>query len=175
MIKKLPNYIFEKQYDNYFLLTELDIIFNYQFYYDFIEFFNESGNENLIFELERINDIEISNMFFKYKNPKVSDFEEFYETEVKLNDKNVLNHFLNHFIYGELKNWEIYISPEYEMSIFACNNQIVDKFSSIIKPYHEESFNTKVKIIGDMFTDENTRKVFFTNLFNNYFFGHFLT
>lgn len=170
MINQLPNFIFKKAYDNYFLFTEFDIIFNENFYDRLIKFLNNIKSNKLFFELERFDNTDMSKALFEYENPTITTFEEFYTTKVEFDDKNVLTQFFNHFIYSDVKSWGIYISPEFEMSILACDSEYLDVFLKIFKPYMDEDFHTKVKIIGDMFSDSKTRKMFFDKLNQNYIF-----
>lgn len=171
MINQLPNFIFKKAYENSFLFTEFDIIFNEDFYARLIDFLINTNAKKLFFELERSDNTEMSKSLFEYENPTITVFDEFYTTKVKFGAKSVLTQFFNHFIYSDVEGWKIYISPEFEMSIFVCDCEVIDDFLRIFKPYEDEDFNTKVKIIGDMFSDSKARNMFFDKLKQNYPFG----
>lgn len=168
---KLPDLVFNKDYGNYYLYSEYDIIFNESFYSKIISLIN-SLKSNFLFI--KINDFDEQNnipKILEYKSPKITDIQSFYEMEVNIKDNAFPLHCIDHYIYDENKEWEIYISIENEISIFGCNDTLKSLFEVIFAPYKEESLEIKYKIIGDMFNNETSRLEFIKSLEKTYNFS----
>ena len=171
MKKELPNQVFYKKYDNFYLFTEFDIIFNDSFYEKLIFFIKKIKSNKLYFKLE--NSLQETTSLvknIKYINPTKDIIKKFYEMEIEVNNKKIPIYCLNHFIIDDSHKWEVYVSLENELSIIGCSNSIKSLFETIFKPYKEENLDVKFKIIGDMFSDENTRKNYISTLQKNYNF-----
>lgn len=147
MIKELPELVFNKRYDNFFLLTEFDVIFNEDFYKELISFIKELGANKLFFSLEDLTDnISSATKRIEFINVSVEELKKFYEMHVEFNEKTIPIHYINHFIYDDSHQWEIYVSRENELSIFGCDDKIKTLFFDIFKPYQEETLHIKYKI-----------------------------
>jgi hypothetical protein len=173
MIKELPNQVFSKEYDNFYLFTEFDIIFNEIFYEKLNLFMSEIDCNKLLIRIDEmsLNNLPTFNKSFKFECPDKNTLKGFYERELVIDDRNVPIYCLNHFIYDEKGGWEIYVSLENEMSILGCSNNLKSVFVNLFEPYKEESLQTKLKIIGDRFSDKKIRDDFFCDLGRNYKFS----
>ncbi len=171
MEKELPNQVFDKQYDNFYLFTELDVIFNNNFYEKLIFFMEKINSNKMFFKIEdSIQGITSIAKKMEYVNPSKNDLIQFYEMELEVDNKKTPIHCLNHFIFDNSYEWQLYISLENELSIFGCDNSIKSLFENVFKPYEEEKLNVKYKIIGDMFSDEKSRELFVNTLQKTYNF-----
>lgn len=165
--KEIPEFVFKKHYDYYFLFTEYDIVFNEIFYSKFDFFLSELESKKINICLQDIPE-HINNENFKreynYTLPNFEVLKTFHESEVN----NVPIYNINHFITDNTLNWEIFISIENELSIFGINKNLIKKFNQIYKPYKDESLEVKVSVIGGQFVDENYKKQFIEQLIKNY-------
>ncbi len=162
--------IFDEMYDNFYLFTEFDIIFNEEFYEKLLFFIQKIGSKRLLFKLENSIDILPLDLKFEYINPKIDTLKQFYELEVQSNRKKVQVFCINHFISDESQQWEIYVSLRHELCIFSCNNNIKSSFISIINPYQDITLKGTYKIIGDRFSDKKARETFLSTLERYYKF-----
>jgi hypothetical protein len=172
MKRDLPNYVFEKKYDNFYLLTEFDVIFNDEFTKKIDLLLKKIGTNEIIIELE----IPLSYQSVvpnKVQIPKPISLNNFYEMKKVVNKTDLFYYMFNFFISDESKLWKIYVSLEKEISILACLNEENSTFKSIINPYKEENLEQKYKIISDMFGTPNDKKEFIDNLEHNYGFSKF--
>lgn len=169
MSKELPHYIFKKNYDNFYLLTEFDIIFNEKFTKNLNTFCKKIGSEKLSIKLEV--PVEYKSLVpNKIELTDSNNLGDFYEMSTNVNGTELFYYMINFFINDNSELWEIYVSLEKELSIIGCSKQISSIFEVIFKPYEDESVNQKYKIIGDMFNDEKSKLVFIESLERNYKF-----
>jgi hypothetical protein len=172
MNKELPEYIFKKNYDSFYLLTEFDIVFNKKFTEKLNIFCKKIGSAKLSINLDVPleynllvpNRIELINS---------NNLDDFYEMGTNVNGNELLYYMINFFIDDNSGLWEIYISIENEISIIGCSNQISSLFEVIFNPYEEESLEQKYKIITDMFSSEKVKIEFIESLERNYKFSNF--
>lgn len=166
MKNELPKYIFKKKYDKFYLLTEYDIVFNHDFTLKFNNFLKTIGYKELTIELD-INQIVVPRNIV-ITNPIKLD--EYYETDVSINETLVPLYMINFFIYDNSRLWEIYVSIEHELCIIGCNDNVNSILEIVVNPYEEESIEQKIKIIGDKFKDPNVKKEYINLLEKNYNF-----
>jgi hypothetical protein len=172
MKKELPDMIFDEIYDNFYLFTEFDIIFNEEFYKKLLFFIKKIGNKRLLFKSENSLNLLVPLDFkFEYLNPNIDNLKQFYEMEILSNEKKIQVFCINHFISDESSQWELYVSLRNELCIFSCNNSIKPDFISIINPYQEITLKNTYKIIGDRFNDKKARETFLNSLERNYNFS----
>lgn len=168
MYKELPEYVFNKKYDFFYLLTEYDIIFNQSFTNKMLNLLNEINTTEVIINLQ------VPEVYKSSVNEKIiinsKNLNDFYEMEAIIGKKKIPYYMINFFINDDSKNWEIYTSLENEVGIIACSNKLKFYFDNIFDPYCDENLNKKIKIIGDMFSDEKTKLEFFQQLEKNYKF-----
>lgn len=163
MIKKpqIPSYIFNKKYYSHFLYTEFDVVFNNSFYEKMVLLITSISTKEIEFYSEEK----------KYKinisNPTIFDFIIFYDDCF---ENDVPLYYTNHYIKDKESKWELYVSVENELSIFACEKEILYTFSLIFEPYKNETLDTKYKVITDMFSDKECKQNFIDSLENNYHF-----
>lgn len=164
---EIPDYVFTKKYDYYFLTTEFDIVFSNDFYTKFNLFLSEINSEKLVICLHNIcssNIDELQNEYI-YELPNSNALKAYHELEIG----NVPIYVINHFISDNNYEWEIYVSFQFELSIIAVNKNLVELFTKIFKPYEEEGLNTKIRIISGQFI-ENYKSIFIAELMKNYNF-----
>lgn len=169
MLKELPNYVFNKSYDCFYLLTEFDIIFNTEFTKKIHILLKKNGSDNLSIDLEVPKEYD-SLVPKKIEISKKNGLDSFYEMGLDINGSMLSYYMMNFFVHDDSMTWEIYVSLENELSIFACTKEISSLFEIIFTPYAEEDIEQKYKIIGDMFTDKKTRLDFADSLEKNYHF-----
>lgn len=169
--KEIPNFVFKRDYDYYYLYTELDIIFNEQFYENFNTFIREVLTESLII---RLDDISKFPNFINFKLEHL--FTKPFNNELKLFHQSEINDFpifyINHFVYDNSFQWEIFISVENEISIIGVDKSVNEIFKNIFEPYKDESIDVKLKIITDQFVDLSLKTQFINELKENYKFGN---
>lgn len=169
MNKELPNYVFEKAYDKFYLLTEFDIIFNRSFTQKFDVFLKRMKFNKLLVELQLPSSYKL-----KGKNIIEVDtaykLDDFFNEELLVNDSKIPLFMINLFIRDTSKLWEIYVSSEHELSIIGCHEVVSPLVEETINPYKEEDLDKKIKIIGDMFNDKSEKDIFFDRLSTNYNF-----
>lgn len=171
MKKELPNYVFERAHEKFYLLTEFDVIFNKRFTDSLVAFMSKKSNKDIYINLELHDEYEL----YVPKEIVLSSAEElnnFYEMKTNLDSNEVFYYMFNFFISDCTKSWEIYVSLENELSIIGCSNELNSLFEIIFNPYEEESLDKKYKIIGDKFCDDGERKFFFNSLDRNYNFNN---
>jgi len=170
MNKELPEYIFKKNYDSFYLLTEFDIVFNQNFTEKLNIFCNKIDSKKLSIKLEiplEYNSL-VPNRIELIDSNNLDDF---YKMGTNVNGTELLYYMINFFIDDNSGLWEIYVSIENELSIIGCSNEISSLFEVIFNPYKEESLEKKYKIIGDMFSDEKSKIEFIESLEENYKFS----
>lgn len=171
MKKELPYYVFDKKYEYFYLYTEFDILFNKEFTKKLEKFSQKIGVGNLSIDLEVPkeysslipNRIDIS---------KEINLDNFYEITLNINGNDLSYYMMNFFICDDSMQWEIYVSLENELSIFACSKEINSLLEVIFSPYAEENIEQKYKIIGDMFGNEELKLKFIESLEQNYNFSN---
>lgn len=161
-------YVFQKSYDNFYLFTEFDVIFNDEFTEKLNVFYTKINGENLSIKIDVPsqyqhsvpNTMDISNPY---------NLKKFYE--MKTHDKDNLSYYmLNFFISDNSNLWEIYVSLENELSIIACSEKVCSLFEVVFKPYENENIDQKYKIITDMFGNDIDKKLFIESLEEIYHF-----
>ncbi|TPG38202.1 hypothetical protein [Flavobacterium pectinovorum] len=170
MIKELPDYIFNKNYDNFYLLTEYDIIFNEKFTKNLNIFCKRLNSEKLLIKLEV--PLEYNSLVpNRIELTDSSNLSNFYEMSANVNEAGLMYYMLNFFINDSSELWEIYVSLENELSVIGCSKEISSLFEVLFNPYKDESVQLKYKIIGDMFDDEELKILFIESLERNYKFS----
>lgn len=170
MTNELPDYIFKKDYDSFYLLTEFDIIFNDKFTKNLNTFCKRIDSEKLSIKLEV--PLEYNSLVpNKIELTDSNNLDDFYEMGTNVKGTELLYYMINFFINDSSELWEIYVSLENELSIIGCSKQISSLFEVIFNPYKEESLEQKYKIIGDMFNDEKLKLKFIESLEKNYHFS----
>lgn len=167
--KEIPNFVFTREYDYYFLFTELDIVFDYYFYENFDVFLKKIGSEKLIIRFDDISEFQNIKKLKKeyvYDLPLSNQLEQFHNLIIE--DLPIFN--INHFILDNNHQWEIFVSMENELSIFAVNKNLIEAFEAIFKPYKDEPLSLKFKLISDQFNNEKTKKRFISDLDESYKF-----
>jgi hypothetical protein len=167
---KTPNSVFSKEYDNYFLFTDNEIVLNNLVYekklkqfsscilgHDFIiELVNLQNNETIkTNNIYRISNTESFNVLSHVYIDKEKTFED------------LLFEFL---IYDDTREWEIYCHIGNDYGLGGCTNLVYDSFIKEIMPYENLSFENKLIDIGQNFTNELEREYFIKNLLYNYNF-----
>lgn len=172
MDKELPEYIFKKNYDSFYLLTEFDIVFNKKFTEKLNVFSKKTDSKKLSINLEV--PLEYSSLVpNKIELIDSDNLDDFYEMGTDVDGNELLYYMINFFINDSSGLWEIYVSIENEISIIGCSNQISSLFEVIFNPYEEESLKQKYKIISDMFSNEKVKIEFIESLERNYKFSNF--
>lgn len=171
MEKDLPKMVFNKFYENFYLYTEFDIIFNDKFYENLTLLIEKLDCERLIFRVIESNSLIISpDSNFEYLKPTKESLRAFYELQIGANGKQTKIFYLDHFLSDESQAWAIYVSLRHEIGIFACEDKIKSLFTSIFKPYTDISVNRLYKIIGDRYNDDRKKEEFLNELEKNYHF-----
>lgn len=170
--KEIPNFVFTREYDYYFLFTEFDIVFNEEFYKSFYLFLKKLRSDKLTI---RLDDLSISQEFYDIKKEYIYNLPSSKQIELfhNLNINNVPIYNINHFIIDSTNEWEIFVSIENELSIFAVNKVIFEIFKNIFKPYQEESLDVKLNVISGQFVDEIYKNQFIKALISNYKFNNY--
>lgn len=169
---EIPNLVFTKNYDFYFLYCEFDVVFNEEFYENFNVFFKSTGSDRLIIRLEDLSEYENFRDLKKeyiYNSASCNEIESFHNLIIK----NIEVYNINHFILDNTHQWEIFVSIENELAIFAVNKNLIEAFKTIFKPYKDEPLSLKFKIISDQFNNEASKKHFISELDKNYKFTSF--
>ena len=166
MKNQLPEYVFEKKFDKYYLQTEFDIIFNEFFSRKLNTFLEHINYKNLSIKLDIDNRDSIP---IKILSPL--QLNEVYDMEILIGSENVPLFMIDFFISDNFRKWEIYVSLENELSIIACDNEVSCMLEVILKPYEDEDFEQKCKIIGDKFDNKKFKNDFINILKNNYKFN----
>lgn len=167
--QQIPNLVFRKNYYRYFLFTEFDVIFNNSFYNRIISLIKTiETSEITIFSEENTN--KDRSFQINIIKPNEDDLIKFYDTFF---EDGTPMYCVNHFIKDKNSKWEIFVSIENELSIFACQKEIINEYNLIFEPYKNESLIIKYKIITDMFSDVLHRENFIELLEKNYSFSNY--
>lgn len=165
--REVPNFVFEKAYDYYFLFEEFDIVFDDEFYNNFKIFLKKINSNKLIIRFDDLSWLPKThniNKEYVYDSPFSNEIELFHS----LNIDNIEVYNINHFISDNNHQWEIFVSIENELAIVAVNKDILDIFKTIFNPYKEESLDVKLNIIGGQFRDGVYKNQFIKALIKNY-------
>ena len=172
-MKELPEFVHRKEYSNYYLFSDSEILRNKKFNERIKSFSNKVNGEKITVEMDLTKDAEsiIKSKFVIIPNNESYSFEEFDDKYVDLEKGSVLFYSaFNFYVFDETKDWEIYCSMTQDIAIFGCNRNILNEFLNIFKPYEEETFKEKMKWIGN-FCKENYRSEYFNKLRKNYKFS----
>ncbi|WP_323028509.1 hypothetical protein [Gelidibacter japonicus] len=165
----IPDYVFKNKYENHFLLTEFDIIFNEEFTHNLNIFFKKLGSKKMLIKLEvPIEYDALISSYFEFDDPE--GLREFYEMSTLINGTELFYYMMNFFIKDDTNLWEIYVSIEHELSIIGCLNRINFLIGFVLNPYGNEDLHRKMTIISDKFNNEISKIEFIESLEKNYQF-----
>lgn len=173
MKKHLPNYVFKKKYDFFYIFSDSEVILN-DFFSKKLEFFlNENKSGEIIFEIELPFQQESfpSKKVIRIKNPNKVTINEFYEKEFEINGDRLVLCLFDYFMHDNSNLWEGYVSSNNDICIIGCNNEINSLFEVIFAPYQEENLEQKYKGIGGILENEKSKKEFIESLEKNYHFS----
>ena len=170
----LPEFVHKKEYSNYYLFSDSEIILNKKFNDKIKTFSSKINGEKVTIEMvltEKAESI-IKSKFVTIPLDESFSFEIFDEKYIDLGKGNALFYSsFNFYVYDETKDWELYCSTTQDIAICGCNKNILDDFLSIFKPYDEESFIAKMSWIGCFFKEEKYRIEYINKLRKNYRFS----
>jgi len=172
-MKVLPEFVHRKDYSNYYLFSDSEILRNKVFNERIKLFSNKVNGEKITIEMVLTKEAEsiIKSKFVIIPNNESYSFEEFDEKYIDFEKGNLLFYSsFNFYVFDETKDWEIYCSTTQDIAIFGCNRNILNEFLNIFKPYEEESFKEKMNWIGN-FCKENYRNEYLNQLKKNYQFS----
>lgn len=163
-MKDLPDFVFNKEYENYYLLSEDQ---DFSIRKEIFNFSSRIGGKEILVDIRNLS------LDKKYKQYQFSRLTVSPNTKFSLFDTIVgqdlfLESLIGHYyISDNTHQWEYYCSVMAELCVFACNNEVKDIYEELFNPYGESTIKTKLDMLFFM-VDEKKKNEFVEKLYKNY-------
>ncbi|MGD9492951.1 MAG: hypothetical protein AB7V36_06310 [Bacteroidales bacterium] len=163
-MKDLPDFVLNKEYENYYLLDDQqEAEIRDQIFY----FSSRIGGKEILVD---IRNLAVSEEYKQYQFTRlvVSPGAKLDLFKNKVDDRFYLDSFVGHYYLNDDTNlWEFYYSALTSLCIFACNNEVKDIYEEIFNPYEENTIKQKLDFLFLM-VDEKRKNEFVEKLYENY-------
>lgn len=168
----MKDFVFDKEYDRYFLFFDNEIVNNDSFYERVRNFSIQNRGEEIIISLLNLQNIEIykAKNIIRFSNRKSNAFDVL--SQKKIDGNRTYEDLLFEFtISDDTQDWIIYCNIGNDIGLGACDNSLYHSFIKELKPYENLTFEQKMVELSSSFIDKNAKKIFLDNLLKNYRFA----
>jgi hypothetical protein len=173
MRNDLPNFVLRTKYPNYYLFSDSEIILIKDFSKKIKLLSQNIGAETIFVEVLLLEQYDYLNLkrLIEISNSEKQSLEIFYELVYDFGNNNILAAWgFNFIVFDNTNTWELFCSSTHELAILGCNDNVNNNVLNILKPYEEVSVHEKMKSIGQMIYDKESRNQYKLTLLKNYKF-----